>query len=157
MELMLWRHAEAEEAVLGQSDLKRHLTKRGKTQARQVADWIRAHRPRALRILASPAERCQQTARALALPYDVEARLGTTAEVSDLLQAAEWSDGTNGSTQAVLLIGHQPTLGRLVAYLLSGEEADWNFKKGALWWFSQRIREGKPQTILRAMICPDML
>jgi phosphohistidine phosphatase len=36
--------------------------------------------------------------------------------------------------------------------LLAGQEADWTIKKGALWWFSNRVRQGETQTVLRAMI-----
>lgn len=157
MELILWRHAEAVEAAAGLPDLKRGLTKRGKNQARQIADWLCAHRPKDLRILVSPAERCQQTARALALPYAVEAKLGSDADVADLLAVGGWPDGDAKSGGAVLLVGHQPTLGRLAALLLSGQDADWNIKKGALWWFSGRSRAGGTQTVLRAVIGPDMI
>lgn len=157
MELLLWRHAEAVEASIGQPDLKRSLTKKGKNQARRIADWIREHRPADLRILVSPAERCQQTARALALPYDIEPRLGTTADVADLLDAANWSTGLGKTGDAVLLVGHQPTLGQLAAWLLSGREADWNFKKGAMWWFSSNPEAGETQAVLRAVIGPDMV
>ena len=155
MELILWRHAEAVEAAIGQPDLKRSLTKKGKNQARRVAEWLRQHRPADLRILVSPAERCQQTARALALPYETEARLGTSADVADMLAAAHWPEGQGKAGGAVLLVGHQPTLGRLAALLLSGEEADWNVKKGALWWFSNR--EGETETVLRGVVGPDMV
>ena len=157
MELILWRHAEAVEPSIGEPDLKRTLTKHGKNQARRIADWIREHRPKDLRILVSPAERCQQTARALALPYEVEARLGIGADVADILDAAKWPEGPAKSGGAVLLVGHQPILGRLAAFLLCGREADWNVKKGALWWFSIRTRAGESETALRAMISPDML
>jgi len=153
MELILWRHAEAVEASIGQPDLKRLLTKKGKSQAKRIADWLRERRPADLRILVSPAERCQQTARALALPYDTEARLGTSADVADILAAANWPEGRGKTDGAVLLVGHQPTLGRLAAFLLSGEEADWNVKKGALWWFSSR--DGGTDTTLRAVVGPD--
>lgn len=157
MELILWRHAEAEDPTAGQADLKRSLTKRGKNQARRIADWLREHRPQDLRILVSPAERCQQTARALALPYAVEARLGTDAAAADILGAADWPNGTDKPDSAVLLVGHQPTLGRVAALLLSGEEADWNIKKGALWWFSCGQQAGETRTVLRAVIGPDLV
>ncbi|MCX7173524.1 MAG: histidine phosphatase family protein [Proteobacteria bacterium] len=127
------------------------------TQARRIADWLRERRPQELRILVSPAERCQQTARALALPFEVETELGIGADAADILTAAGWPEGNAKSGCAVLLVGHQPTLGRLAAFLLSGEDADWNIKKGALWWFSSRTREGGAQTVLRAMIGPDMI
>lgn len=157
MELILWRHAEAVDAAVGQSDLKRVLTKRGKDQARRVAAWLRQHQPRELRILVSPAERCQQTAKALELPCQIEARLGIGADATDLLDAAGWPEGDATSGGAVLLVGHQPTLGRLAALLLSGEEADWNIKKAALWWFSSHTRAGETQTVLRAVLSPDMI
>jgi phosphohistidine phosphatase len=57
----------------------------------------------------------------------------------------------------VLLVGHQPTLGHLASLLLAGAEADWSIKKGAIWWFSKRSREGRDQTVLRAVINPEML
>ncbi|MFA7269028.1 MAG: histidine phosphatase family protein [Sterolibacterium sp.] len=156
MELLLWRHAEALDATPGQSDQKRRLTARGERQARNVAGWLRAHYQKPLSILVSPAIRCQQTAHPLELPFDIEPRIGTAADVVDLLTAAAWPDGGGANGGAVLLIGHQPTLGRLAALLLSGRESDWSFKKGALWWFSNRPREGEMQAVLKAVIAPDL-
>ena len=71
MDLLLWRHAEAEDGI---PDLKRKLTTRGEKQAQQMADWLRIHGSKNLRILASPAHRCQQTAQALALPFAIRAQ-----------------------------------------------------------------------------------
>lgn len=142
MDLLLWRHAEAEE---GAHDLKRKLTARGEKQAKQMADWIKAHAPKKLRIIVSPAVRTQQTAKALGVPFETDTRLAPNAGVPDLLTAAGWPDGG-----AVLLIGHQPALGRVASLLLAGEESDWSIKKGAIWWFSNRVRLGETQTVLRA-------
>ena len=108
-------------------------------------------------ILASPTERTRQTAAALELPFDIEPRIGTSADASDLLAAAGWPDGNGKEGGAVLLVGHQPTLGRLAALLLSGTEADWTIKKGAVWWFSNRARDGAAQTVLRAVTNPDLV
>lgn len=157
MELLLWRHAEATEATAGQSDQERRLTARGEKQARQIAGWLREHYQKPLRILVSPAVRCQQTAHALALPFAIEPGIGTSATVTDLLATAAWPDGNGSRGGAVLLIGHQPTLGRLAALLLSGREADWAIKKGGLWWFSTRTREGETQTALKAVIGPHRI
>lgn len=153
MELILWRHAEAEEARHDQPDAKRRLTAHGEKQARLVAQWLKKRLPKKTRILVSPAIRCQQTAHALALPFEIEPKIGVGADVADLLAVAQWPD----SPGAVLLIGHQPTLGRLAAQLLSGAEADWSVKKGAVWWFSRRSRENREQTVLRAVITPALL
>ena len=156
MELILWRHADAGDATIGQADQKRRLTARGEKQARNIAGWLRQHHQKHLRILVSPAVRCQQTAHALALPFDIEPRIGTAASAPDLLEAAGWPEGIGSRGEAVLLIGHQPTLGQLAALLLSGREADWSFKKGAMWWFTTRTRDGEIQTVLKAVIGPDM-
>lgn len=157
MELILWRHAEALDAAPGQSDLQRRLTSRGEKQARRVARWLCEQHPKNLRILVSPAVRCQQTAHPLALPFDTEQRIGTGADVSDLLAATGWPEGNGHRGGATLLVGHQPTLGRLAALLLSGQESDWTIKKSALWWFSSRTREGETQIVLRTVIEPDMI
>ena len=157
MDLILWRHAEAVEVSVGQPDLKRRLTERGQKQARNMADWLRQHSLKHLRILVSPALRCQQTAQALDLPFVTEAGIGAAADVADLLAAAGWPDGDGQRGSAVLLVGHQPTLGRLAALLLCGQEADWTIKKGALWWFSNRARAGESQTLLKAAIGPEMI
>lgn len=156
MELLLWRHAEAVDGNVGRPDQERRLTARGEKQARHIAGWLRQHYQKQLRILVSPAVRCQQTAHTMALPFDIEARIGTSATVADLLAAAKWPDGSGAHGGGVMLIGHQPTLGRLAALLLSGQEADWSFKKGAVWWFSNRTREGETQAVLKAVIGPDL-
>ncbi len=153
MDLILWRHAEAEEAAAGVPDSKRRLTVRGEKQAHDVAKWLRARLPKKTRILVSPATRAQQTAHALALPFEVEPKIAVGADTADLIAAANWPQNSG----AVLLVGHQPTLGRLAALLLSGSEADWSVKKGAIWWLSKRSREGRDQTVLRAVMNPEML
>ena len=153
MDLILWRHAEAEDGGPGTPDGKRRLTARGEKQAHDLAKWLQPRLPKKVKILVSPAVRTQQTAHALALPFEVEPRIGVGADAADLLAAADWP----AQSGAVLLVGHQPTLGRLAALLLSGGEADWSVKKGAIWWFSKRSREGRDQTVLRAVINPDVL
>ena len=155
MDLLLWRHAEAEE---GYPDQHRRLTARGEKQAQQIAEWLHQHAPKKLHILVSPALRCQQTAKALGLPFETDKRLGTDGNVVSLLAAAGWPDGGDAAkgNGAVLVVGHQPTLGQTAALLLSGEEDDWTIKKGAVWWFSNRTRQGESQTVLRAMIPPDL-
>lgn len=145
MDLLLWRHAEAEE---GEDDLKRRLTERGERQARDMAKWIREHQPRDLRIVVSPAVRAQQTAGALKLPFETNRKIGPDACVSELLAAVGWPSAAG----AALVVAHQPGLGRLAALLLAGSEAEWTIKKGALWWLSNRVRRGETQTVLRAVI-----
>ena len=146
IELLLWRHADAED---GMPDAGRALTKKGLKQAKQVAAWLLPRLPRDCLILASPAKRAQQTAAALDLPYTTERRIGVQANIADIIAASNWPRRKG----AVLVVGHQPTLGRLAARLLAGEQANWTIKKGALWWFSERAGE----VILRAVVNPELL
>ncbi len=145
MELLLWRHAEAED---GEDDIKRRLTERGEKQARAMARWIREHQPKDMRIIVSPAVRTQQTAEALKLPFETIRKIGPDACVSELIAASGWP----AASGAVLIVGHQPSLGRLASLLLAGQETEWTIKKGALWWLSNRVRRGETQTVLRAVI-----
>lgn len=149
MDLLLWRHAEA---VDGEPDHARELTERGRKQARRVAAWLDEHRPQRLRVLASPTRRTRQTAAAFTHEVEIVPALGPEANVADLLAAVGWPD----SRDTCVIVGHQPTLGRLAALLLSGSEADWTIRKGALWWFTNRARDGESRSVLRSVIPPDL-
>jgi phosphohistidine phosphatase len=153
MELILWRHAEAE---VGEPDLGRKLTARGEKQARKMAEWLHARLPDSARLLASPAARAQQTAQALAdlahRKFRTVEALAPGASVEDVLAAAEWPDGR----KPVVIVGHQPTLGWVASQLLIGEPGDWAIKKGAVWWLQAREREGVAQVVLRAVANPDL-
>ncbi|WP_323003288.1 SixA phosphatase family protein [Denitromonas sp.] len=150
MDLLLWRHAEA---VDGTPDLTRELTERGQKQARKMAQWLTQNRPKHLRTLVSPALRTRQTASAFTEDFEIVPALAPDKGVADILAATGWPEGRG----AALLVGHQPALGQLAALLLSGSEANWTIKKGALWWFSNRVRDGETQTVLRTVIPPDLL
>ena len=78
MELLLWRHAEAVEAEAGHPDLKRRLTSRGEKQAQHIARWLSVQQPKHLRILVSPAIRCQQ-----ALYFAAQSRVAATSSIQN--------------------------------------------------------------------------
>ena len=74
-----------------------------------------------------------------------------------MLAAAGWPDGLGGASDTVIVVGHQPTLGRVASLLLSGSEANWSVRKGGVWWLSNRRREDDAQVVLRSVINPDLL
>lgn len=161
MDLILWRHAEAEEGRVGVPDSARRLTARGEKQARRMAAWLRERLSGKVTVLASPAERTKGTAHALGLPFEIEPGIGTGAAAADLLAVSGWPEGRGKETKVsrggtLILVGHQPALGRLAALLLSGEEADWPIRKGAVWWFSSRQRGDAVRAVLRAVNGPDL-
>lgn len=139
MDLILWRHADAEEAALGQPDLARKLTARGERQATRVALWLHRQMPDGARILVSPAERAQRTAAKLERKFTTEPRVGPGADVNSLIEVSGWPN----AKRAVLIVGHQPNLGQLIAKLLTGKEAPWTIRKGAVWWLRHRINDGE--------------
>jgi phosphohistidine phosphatase len=151
MDLILWRHAEAIDAEDGSEDFDRALTARGERQAARMAHWLNQHLPATTRVLVSPARRTQQTAAALERKFKTVEAVGPGATASGLLAAARWPD----AKEPVLVVGHQPTLGLVAAYLLAGVAQDWSVKKGAVWWLRRRDRAGDDQTVLVTVRGPE--
>ena len=113
MELILWRHAEAEE---GTPDSTRKLTAKGKKQAQLMAEWLKPRLPEHTRIIVSPTKRTQQTAIALDNEFETIADIGPGASAESVLSVAGWPQAKDG----VLVVGHQPTLGEVASLLMSG-------------------------------------
>ena len=150
MDLILWRHADA---APGSRDLERMLTAKGRKQAERVAAWLASRLPGRYTMLVSPARRARETADALGTHYKIVERLAPGAAPGDILEACGWPSHKG----AVVVVSHQPDLGRVAALLVSGTEADWSVKKGGLWWLSNREREGESQVVVRAVLAPDLI
>ncbi|HEX7637695.1 MAG TPA: histidine phosphatase family protein [Burkholderiaceae bacterium] len=152
MDLILWRHADAGDN-LGDpvADLERPLRPKGERQAQRVAAWLNQFLPDSARILSSPALRCTQTAAALGRRVKKVAALGPDGDVEGLLAAARWPD----AREPVLVVGHQPTLGMVAAYLMAGEAArfgePWSIKKGSVWWLRHRPRDDRAEVQIVAV------
>ena len=157
MDLILWRHAEAEEwlesNVHPKTDLERALTPRGEKQAARMASWLDRQLPEGARILVSPAKRCEQTAMALERKYKIRPELAPDASLEQLLTLVQWPLGK----LPVLVIGHQPTLGQTIAKLLGLSEQECPVKKGALWWLRNRDRDGQSQTVVVTVQSPELM
>ena len=149
MDLILWRHAEAQD---GFPDEARVLTPKGMRQAERMAAWL-APRLDGARLLTSPAARAVGTATALSPRVEALPSLSPGASVRVILAAAGWP-GANG---AVVVVGHQPDLGLAAAFLLTGREAPLSIRKGALWWFQSRQSREDWTAHLRAVVSPDLL
>ena len=150
MDLILWRHAEAEDSL---PDAERALTAKGRKQAKRMAGWLKRRLPQNIRILVSPTKRTLQTATALGLDFDTLEEIAPGVSAHALLKAANWPQ----SKQSVLIVGHQPTLGEVAALLVAGRDSSVSIRKGAVWWFSVRSRHGVSENILLAVAGPDLL
>jgi len=150
VDLILWRHAEAED---GGPDLNRRLTATGHREAARVAKWLRRRLPSEFTVVASPARRARETAEALGVTFKTVSKLAPGASVEEILLAANWPTGK----KPVVVVGHQPDLGCAAAFLVSGERNSWTIKKGGLWWLESRERGKEAQVVVRTVIAPDLL
>jgi phosphohistidine phosphatase len=153
MDLVLWRHAEAQEWGPGGDDLSRALTARGGKQAVRMAGWLDRQLPDNTRIFVSPAVRTEQTARALGRKFKIQPELAPEGTVNQLLELIQWPDAKG----TVLIVGHQPTLGQTIARLIGLNATECSVKKGAVWWLRNREREALAQTVIVTVQSPDVL
>ena len=153
MDLILWRHAEAQELGDGQDDLARDLTSRGEKQAARMANWLDRQLPEGARILVSPSRRTEQTAQALQRKFKIRPELAPDATVEQLLQLVQWPLAKH----PVVVVGHQPTLGQTVAQLLGLPLGEVSVKRGAIWWLRFREREAGAQTVVVTVQSPEVM
>ena len=103
--------------------------------------------------IASPSQRTQQTAAALGRKLRLRYELLPEAPASAVLALAGWPDGRG----PVVIVGHQPTLGQVVAQLLELPEGECPMRKGAIWWLRQRERGGRLQTVIVTVQTPELV
>ena len=123
-ELILLRHAHAEQATPGQADLDRPLSAEGLAEAEAAATWLKANNLIPDRVLCSPSRRTRET---------MEAVLGKVGYVDQRLDDAiyEATSGTlagladmHREAERLLLVGHNPGLEQLAALMHSGQSGD---------------------------------
>jgi phosphohistidine phosphatase len=155
MQLFVIRHAVAEDIGPGIDDTARELTDAGKTKLRQAVRGLRALDIRFQRILTSPWKRAVQTARQLApiaAGGPIVTELLTQPPRAELLALiAEGSETT-------AVVGHEPWLGELAAWLAFGDARHGDaliIKKCGLIWLEGTSVPGGMQ--IRAVIPPRVL
>lgn len=152
MELILWRHAEAEPGGPDLPDEARALTAKGRKQATRMGDWLDRQLPGSCRILSSPAVRTVQTAEALRRKFKTHVSLATDSTAEAILEAANWPN----SKEPVLIVGHQPTLGHVITLLLQGAAQDWTMRKGSICWIAQKADDEIEATYIKAILGADL-
>lgn len=153
MDLIFWRHAEAEDWTEGCDDMARSLTPRGEKQAKRMANWLDRQLPEGARIISSPARRCEQTVLVLGRKYKLRPELAPDGTPDGLLSVAGWPNGKS----VVLLVGHQPSLGQSIGLLLGMQHDACPVRKGALWWIRTRERDGDTQTVVVTVQSPELI
>ncbi|HEX2529900.1 MAG TPA: phosphohistidine phosphatase SixA [Burkholderiaceae bacterium] len=150
MDLLLWRHAEAE---LGTPDQTRALTAKGHRQAKKMALWLDRNLPYSCKILVSPAIRAVQTAEALGRKFKTLPELAPGESAAQLLAAANWPH----SREPVLVVGHQPALGQAASILIAGLPQEWAIPNACVWWIVRRNRDNDEGNFIRTVMTPDLV
>jgi phosphohistidine phosphatase len=154
MDLILWRHAEAEPHVAEgdeAGDLKRALTPKGKRHAARVGAWLHRQLPDDVRVLSSPAKRCVQTVEALGRNYKLVESLAPDSTPDAIIEACGWPD----QRQPVLVVGHQPLLGQVASMVLCGGKQDWRIRKAGVFWITHKGSDGVPY--VKLVVGPDFI
>lgn len=135
MDVLIIRHAIAMEreefARTGRPDGDRPLTDAGRRRMRRNARGIQRFAPHPDVIATSPYLRAADTARIVADTLGIQRMETIEALLPDRPPqgAADWINASGANV--VALVGHEPDLGRLVTWLLSGNDRPAvEFKKG---------------------------
>jgi phosphohistidine phosphatase len=136
MQLLVIRHAIAEDrdafASSGRDDSERPLTPAGHDKMRGAAAGLRRIVSKVDLLASSPYVRAMQTAELVAEAYAIETIKTVDALVPDvpLKRFLSWLE-RKASVDVVAVVGHEPHLGELVTWLMSGlPESRVEMKKG---------------------------
>lgn len=169
MNIILWRHAEAEDGIsevlsimdggshdeelFRQDDLSRCLTAKGHKQAAKMAAELKKRLPEKYQLWVSQALRSQQTGEYLRHVSKQYAELNPDVGAKDVLRLLL----SLPEKETVVIVGHQPWIGELCAFLLNqswNSQAYWSVKKGAFWWFQSYPSDGVMLSKLKCMLIP---
>lgn len=133
MEIILWRHAEADDNYV--DDLNRALTQKGREQAEITAEWLANRLPDNYLLLSSQAKRAKQTAAYLSEPLvDAIFNPGNSAvKVKNQLNQL-----IKEYNRPLVLVGHQPFLGQVASLYKRGDSMSQPVKKSGIYWLKER-------------------
>jgi phosphohistidine phosphatase len=164
MHLLVIRHAIAEARAPHEDDAGRPLTTAGERRFKGVVRGLRKLGWRFDRVLTSPWLRAARTAELLA-PISAEAPVRTDLLVqtprADLVSLIAASSTLAKKRRATAVVGHEPWLGELVAWLVFGDTRHAHamvLKKGGVVWLDgtptpggMMLRAHLPPRVLRAI------
>ena len=154
MELLVVRHAIAEDreeyAATGRDDASRPLTAGGARKMRRGARGLRELVPTIDVLVTSPLTRASETAEIIRREYGLDGIETASALTPSTLpdEVVGWLSKFDGGVVAI--VGHEPQLGRLLTYFLTGtDRSAVELKKGAacLIAFAERPEVGKGRLV----------
>jgi phosphohistidine phosphatase len=163
MKLIVIRHAIAgdreEFARTGMPDALRPLTAEGRKRMRRGARGLRELVPRLDVLAASPLTRAVQTAEIVAAEYGGMACVNVPELAPEAVpdSLVPWLRG-QGAGSSVAVVGHEPHLGFLVGWLLTGRHQSFvELKKGAACLLEFDDPPGAGNAVLRWALAPGQL
>jgi phosphohistidine phosphatase len=159
--LLLLRHGIAADAAPGLSDSDRALTAEGARRMKRIAVGLKRLGVSPDVVLSSPLRRAQETAALLvavvnpSLPVEVYDRLAPGHAASEVVGALR----PYRAARQIVLVGHQPDLGELASYLLTGApgRVPFAFKKGGVAAIDVSTVPPRSAGLLRWFAPPKML
>lgn len=123
MQVFLVRHAEAVEETLVLRDPYRHLTARGRTQARALGDRLRWHDCVPTRIWSSPLVRAVQTAELVATGLACETSVEIVVDLAPDGSARDLHAALRAlpADTAIMLVGHEPSMSAIGSLIVGGD------------------------------------
>jgi phosphohistidine phosphatase len=133
--LYLVRHGIAEELGPQIDDAERALTPEGRRRMKEIARGLRQLGAAPTLVLTSPLRRAQETAEILRAGVAPDARLALFPPLDNAHRPEDIvARMPHAKQREIALVGHQPSLGQLASYLLTGSPGlvPLAFKKGGV-------------------------
>ncbi|MGH7710339.1 MAG: phosphohistidine phosphatase SixA [Gemmatimonadaceae bacterium] len=164
MQLVVIRHAIADDrdefAESGRDDAERPLTRIGRRRMRRNARGLRRVGPAIVRIGSSPYVRAVDTAQIVAETLGVAEEIAIVDALTPEMPSEAllpWLSAQPAES-TVAIVGHEPHLGRLVTWLLTGDsESHVVFKKGGACLLDLGVRPAAGSALLHWLLTPGQL
>lgn len=157
MKIYLLRHGAAEPRGAATPEAARQLTPAGRTEVRAVtrqASVAAGISPQL--ILTSPWSRALETARIAAKAVECTNVIETKSLLPDIPPSQIWKEiREHRDAKELMVVGHEPHLSRLAAFLLEAPVA-LDMKKGALVRIDVQDQEGPPRGVLKWILTPRL-
>jgi phosphohistidine phosphatase len=155
MELIFFRHGDAEDVGPDGSDFARRLTSRGELESERVARFILQSGSQPDRLISSPLVRARQTAERVVrvlgpdLQPQVDDRLKSGAQLEDVEGIV-----ADNPSKRLLLVGHEPDFSRIIGALIGDGRVDMK-KSAAACVDVSVVQSGAGE--LRWLVRPDLI
>jgi len=157
LRIYILRHGIAEDVRPGGSDGERALTREGEQKVRRVIERARHGKMAPSVIFTSPLRRAVETAAVASAILGDHAKTVTT---DVLLPSGSpqrvWKEIRGVRTAELMLVGHEPLLSSLAAFLLNCPDLVVEMKKGALLSIDVEEPSHEPHGVLQWMLTPKL-